>query len=263
MAGEIAESEFKRESAELMRRLRLGSGYLLKDGRTGGWSLWSRKNALSAPVGKVADPLVCEMQRRDLLKSRPGGGLMLAQETAPPASKVEVADRSGRIATVEKDETECAIDWLRGRKDHAGEPLLSEEQFAAAERLRCDYTLAQMEQRVTANWERPIESGARGRAASQIPLSDQALAAKDRLFTALSHVGPELSGILLEICCMASGLENAERLLGLPRRSGKAILQIALARLARHYGLLPEQLPKLPENRLRHWGAADYRPPIT
>jgi hypothetical protein len=83
MAGEIAESEFKRESAELMRRLRLGSGYLLKDGRTGGWSLWSRKNALSAPVGKVADPLVCEMQRRDLLKSRPGGGLMLAQETAP------------------------------------------------------------------------------------------------------------------------------------------------------------------------------------
>ena len=117
---------------------------------------------------------------------------------------------------------------------------------------------------MTASWDRPIESGSRGRlqSSSHPALGDRALAAKQRLFTALSHVGPELSGILLEICCMASGLENAERLLGLPRRSGKAILQMGLSRLARHYGLLPDEAPRLAQAGLRRWAAPDYRPRI-
>jgi hypothetical protein len=264
VTGKIFEPEFKRESAEIMRKLKLGHGYVLRDGRSGEWGLWSCKNGWRAPVGGVADRLVHEMQARDLLKPRPGGGLMPSQGMPKVTSRIEIADPEGRIAMVERNEAECALDWLRGRKDHAGESLIGDELFAAAERLRTDYTQAQMEQRVTASWDRPIESGARGRLGSNphLPLNDRALAAKERLFAALSHVGPELSGILLEICCMASGLENAERLLGLPRRSGKAVLQLALTRLARHYGLLPEQLPKLPGKKLCHWAMPGYRPPI-
>jgi hypothetical protein len=155
-----------------------------------------------------------------------------------------------------------ALDWLRGRRDTGGVPLLSEEQFAAAERLRSDYTLAQLEQRTTAAWDRPVESGKHGRSSPSIGLAanERALLAKERMFAALSYVGPELSGMLLEVCCMAAGLEHAERLLGLPRRSGKAILQMALTRLARHYGLLPAEAPRFAKSSLRQWAVPDYRP---
>jgi hypothetical protein len=264
MADGIFEPEFRREAAELTRKLELGQGYLLRDGVTGAWSLWSRRNGFASPVGKVADSLISEMRALDRLKPRPGGGLILASEAAKNKIKIEIAGPDGRIVTAERNEAECALDWLRGRKDQSGDPILSEEQFAAAERLRGDYTLAHLGERVTASWDFRIEQAARGRSGdrSPMPLSDKALAAKDRLFKALSHVGPELSGILLEVCCMAGGLEHAERLLGLPRRSGKAILGMALTRLARHYGLLPDEPAKLPEARLRHWAAPDYRPRI-
>jgi len=138
---------------------------------------------------------VSQMEMRGLLKARPGGGLVLAQEKTAARSKVEIADPDGHIVTAERNDAECALDWLLGRKDQGGNPLVSEEQFAAGEKLRSDYTLAQIEQRMTANWDRPIESGARGRSgsSSRLELSDRALAAKQRLFAALSFVGPELS----------------------------------------------------------------------
>ena len=55
---------------------------------------------------------------------------------------------------------------------------------------------------------------------------------------ALEAVGPELASMLAQVCCLSAGLEQAERLLNLPQRSGKAVLGLALTALARHYGLL-------------------------
>ena len=43
---------------------------------------------------------------------------------------------------------------------------LGYEDLNNAERLCRDYTLAHMEQRMTASWDRPIESGSRGRSQS-------------------------------------------------------------------------------------------------
>jgi hypothetical protein len=77
------------------------------------------------------------------------------------------------------------------------------------------------------------------RAAGRHPtaLRDEVIAAKERVMRALIVVGPEVSGILVDICCELKGLEEAEKANGWPARAGKVVLQIALTRLAKHYGL--------------------------
>ena len=54
---------------------------------------------------------------------------------------------------------------------------------------------------------------------------------------ALDAVGPELSQVLVDIRYELKGLEEAERSHDWPQRVGKVVLQLALTRLARHYGL--------------------------
>ncbi len=79
---------------------------------------------------------------------------------------------------------------------------------------------------------------------------------------ALMAVGPEVSGVLVDICCELKGLEEAEQENGWPQRAGKVVLQIALTRLARHYGLIGDGAQRPARRSLRHWGSEDYRPTI-
>ena len=79
---------------------------------------------------------------------------------------------------------------------------------------------------------------------------------------ALMAVGPEVSGVLVDICCELKGLEDAEKENGWPQRAGKVVLQIALTRLARHYGLIGEERQAAAKRGLRHWGSEDYRPTL-
>lgn len=94
-------------------------------------------------------------------------------------------------------------------------------------------------------------------------IKDSIIAARERVRRALSSVGPDLAGVLIDVCCYLKGLEASEKASGWPQRSGKIILQIALRQLARHYGLLRETsaAPTTPV-RVRHWGTSDYRPAI-
>lgn len=170
---------------------------------------------------------------------------------------------SDHAATPHRDQrAESPLGWLRRRKDKSGETLITAEQFTAGERLATDFLLAAMSARTTVSWSTVAASTRRG-GTQAVEMSDAILAAKQRVSRALSAVGPELSGILIDVCCYEQGLEYCERAGGWPARSAKLVLQMALTRLARHYGLLPPETPAaMPRGDIRRWGAADYRPTI-
>jgi hypothetical protein len=142
---------------------------------------------------------------------------------------------------------ESPLAWLRTRKDSSGRALISEAQYSAGIRLHGDFMAAKLMPSTTMLWRQASseEANIRGSRGDLLLQSEKVIAAKERYYAALAAVGPELSGILVEICCHATGIAAAERLLGLPRRSGKVVLQLALTRLARCYGILaPASRPK-------------------
>lgn len=142
----------------------------------------------------------------------------------------------GGRARVLVNETESPLAWLARRKGKHGQALIEPHQFLAGERLRADFTLAQMMPRTTSNWESPVASGRRAGGA-EVTASDTMVAARQRLQRALEASGPEFSGLLLDVCCFLKRLEESERERRWPPRSAKIVLQLGLERLARHYGL--------------------------
>jgi hypothetical protein len=161
-----------------------------------------------------------------------------------------------------RNAAESPIAWLFSRRDSDGNPLISEAQFNAGEKLRADFWFAQMSPNVTQSWSLSATTGSGRRSApgAGVELADNVIAAGERVRRALAAVGPELSGILIDVCCHLKGLEEAEKRAGWPQRSGKIMLGAALAALARHYGFAPAAAPS--STRVRHWGADGYRPAI-
>lgn len=180
-------------------------------------------------------------------------------------SRRRAAARAEACAAPKRNLTESPLAWLASRKDKDGQPLLAAQEFDAGERLRDDFWFAQMTPRVTANWTLLLSAGGGGRGAPDIgpDIRDSAIAARERVRRALAAVGPDLAGVLIDVCCHLKGLEVSEKTNGWPQRSGKIILQIALRQLARHYGLMPATGPDAARSvRIRHWGTNDYRPRI-
>lgn len=157
---------------------------------------------------------------------------------------------------------ESPIAWLFSRRDGDGNPLISEAQYNAGEKLRADFWFAQMQPNVTQSWSLSTATGAGRRSApgTGVDLADNVIAAGERVRRALAAVGPELSGVLIDVCCHLRGLEDAERRAGWPQRSGKIVLKVALSALARHYGFAAPAAPRVAA--VRGWAAADYRPSI-
>jgi hypothetical protein len=162
------------------------------------------------------------------------------------------------------DDFESPLLRLAGARNGDGTPYLDDALITAGERMRRDFEASGLSQRVTVVYGEAAGSGGRHWQSSDnatARLTDAALAARQRLHAAMADVGPELSGILFDICCMASGLEQAELRLELPRRAGKAVLLLALTRLARHYGLKSRMSHGGPSS-IGHWAIADFKPLI-
>jgi hypothetical protein len=141
------------------------------------------------------------------------------------------------LATV--DDGESPLGWLARRKGRDGRALIAPVQLLAGERLRADFTHAQMTPRVTANWSAPVCDGPQG--GEPLTYTEAAVAARQRLRMALDVAGPEFSGLLLDVCCFLKTLPDVEQERGWPARSAKVVLQLGLDRLARHYRIATEQ----------------------
>ncbi|WP_417407867.1 DUF6456 domain-containing protein [Hoeflea sp.] len=127
-----------------------------------------------------------------------------------------------------------ALARIRGR---SGGLFLEPAHVEAGERLRIDFTRGQMQPSLGQRWE-PLRSGRQsGSAGGAADLTEAAMSARLRVDRALQEVGPELSGVLLDVCCFLKGLAEVERERQWPARSAKLMLRTALAALARHYAM--------------------------
>lgn len=175
----------------------------------------------------------------------------------------QIRGTHGAMLDVRVNDAESPLAWLARRKDRTGAAMLEPAQFEAGERLRRDYTFAALGPRVTAGWSNSgASSGASRAGATANAMRDDVIAAKDRVHSAITSVGPELGRMLIDVCCLLKGIEAAETGQRLPQRSGKVVLQLALTSLARHYGLLTVHPRNRGQAPALHWGAWDFRPAI-
>lgn len=193
----------------------------------------------------------------DRIRISPAGRRALRAVKAAQVAKTANAARNARAP-----EQEGPLAWLRRRRNKLGHPFMSEPQISAAERFASDFWHGGLMPRVTANWSAAAPRSRMRRATPGIGVeaSDAALAARERFYKAVSAVGPELSRILVEVCCHEAGLEAIERAAGWPQRTARVVFDLALKELARHYGLLPPE--RWVSGRMRHWGDDDYRPTL-
>ena len=145
-----------------------------------------------------------------------------------------ITTEDGRAAVL-IDDNESPLAWLARRRGRDGRALIAPHQLQAGERLRADFTRAHLMPRTTSNWESPILSGRRGGGSAGF-FTETMIAARQRVRQALDRAGPEFAGLLLDVCCFLTRLEDVERERAWPARSAKVVLQLALDVLARHYG---------------------------
>src|SRR5215475_10688231 len=160
-------------------------------------------------------------------------------------------------ASVTVDQAESPLIWLARRRGRDGRALIEAHQLQAGERLRADFTRAHLMPRTTSNWSEPLSSGRQAGGSERVGMfTETMIAARQNVHQALNAVGPEFAGLLLDICCFLKGLEDVERERAWPARSGKVVLQLALARLARHYGY-SAQAQGPARTRMRTWLSDD------
>ncbi|MEP7457004.1 DUF6456 domain-containing protein [Phyllobacterium sp. SB3] len=253
--------------ARLLRFLAKGPVQLIETATPGKMALESAAYGVMSAKGDViihakrAGLLACS--KAELSITDAGKAWLRRQEAGVDAfasqhrreALIHIQDENGS-SKVRTNEAESPLANLRKRKDASGRALISEAAFKAGEQLRRDFTLGNLMPSIGVNWD---VTGSGSRANGVLEITDAALAARQRVERALSAVGPELSGVLVDVCCFLKGLEMVERERQWPVRSAKLILKTALAVLDRHYN------PPAPTRygpTIIHWGAEGYRPVI-
>ena len=180
-----------------------------------------------------------------------------------PLAAPGMTSRGKRSRSAKPKQIESPLEWLHSRKGSDGKPLIGDAAFKAGERLQAEFMRAGLMPRMTADLT-AIAPGKRGKASARgpAPVLDATLDARDRVNQALSAVGADMAGLLVDVCCHLKSLGAVERERGWPKRSAKVVLDLGLARLACHYGLQEEAEGPGWSRKVRHWGGEGYRPAI-
>jgi hypothetical protein len=189
----------------------------------------------SLGAGTVAMALVRAGLAAGLLVSAGRGAWRLAE----PQEAERAGQGSGAVAAP-RNLAESPLAWLHGRKGADGRPLLDDRAYLAGERFRQDVTAAAMLPQVTVNWSRLEALSRSARPRDPALASEHTLAARQRVRAAYRALGPRMGDFVLDVCGFLEPLQEAERRRGWPARAGKLVLQLALDRLADHYGVASE-----------------------
>lgn len=171
--------------------------------------------------------------------------------------RIEIDRGEGR-ETVAINATASPLAVLARLKDRTGAAWLPPDAVEAGERLARDFHFGALQPRVTQSYEARAGERTRPGPGGSAELKDNVIAARRRVSSAIEAMGPELSGVALDICCFEKGLETVERERQWPPRSAKLMLKTALLCLHRHYNP-----PAPPARRRSHvWGGEGYRPEV-
>lgn len=226
----------------IVRRVRF-EAKLVEEAERAGFVVASAEGLRLSQVGRSHLARLDHGEIGHFAQHRPVAALPLPSENGAETALVDLA--------------ESPLAWLRRRRGGDGQALISEAAFAAGERFRAEFTRAGLAPRMTANWEAAIASGRR--ADPGLTQTEISLAARQRFGRALDAVGPELSGVLMDVCCFLKGLEQVEAERRWPARSAKVVLCLGLERLAVHYGYGAQASGPDRSGGIRAWAQAGSR----
>jgi len=251
----------RKDAARLLRHLAGEGCYgIVSPLGCGRLALYRQVRGTSLGAGYVPVETVEALMEQGLVAwsgTGPGARLALVQAAGQPESAAaSVAEPPPAPAM---DERESPLLWLHRRPGKDGRPQISDMEFAAGERFRADVTLAQMLPRTTMNWDAALTPEERGAGPRDVAgASDSALAARQRVRLACERLGPELSGLAIDVCGFLKKLDLVEKERRWPARSAKVVLRVALATLATHYGLDRRARP----GGIRAWQGEGARPAL-
>jgi hypothetical protein len=245
----VEDAQFNSHERRLLRHLACDGAFALVDPEEAGQlNLYRRSAGVTLGAGIVlakAGEALCAAQQATwqqnqgvarLVAMKNGAALadMPAPQLRHTALRIERrVDAQGEVEPVLVNRAESPLAWLHSRKDGRGQPLLSAEAFTAGERLRADMERARMMPQIGVNWSTIAARGARGSVVMEA--SESAVAARQRTDRALEAVGPEFSGLLIDVCGFLKGMPQVEMERGWPPRSARIVLGLALGRLSQHY----------------------------
>lgn len=188
---------------------------------------------LGKPVCAVAltvmrsNGLIGGSQREPVLTGK--GRSMLDAQT-------KATDRNDRTAVQIPDVLQRLASPRKGEA-----ALLAPHDRAAACQFQADLERSGMRQRTTQSWSYASLVLKPGKHTSRAPGNEPVgrLDAHARVQRACTAMGPEFSGLLVDICLYDKSLAVIEQERGWPARSGKLAVALGLKALARHYGLDP------------------------
>ena len=203
------------------------------------------------------------VRRGDALEATPQASAFLRRAALAPDERFqdqhrEIEEQSrlvdDRRQRVRVNLAELPLAAMARLKEKSGAAFLDMQALDAGLRLHADFTRGQLQPQLTMRYEPRLAAKTRGMPGGAGDLCDSAVSARGRVRAAVEAIGPELSGVALDVCCFEKGLETVERERQWPARSAKLMLRAALMALARHYAPPPGR------SRPSTWGAEGYRP---